>query len=301
MPQESKINKNKFYFIWLFVVGYLLFVVPMAQAASFSADNIPESVGVGQQFQLDIFVDSENDILNTIEGSVKFSENDFKINDIRDGNSSILLWIDKPKTVSGAVTFSGMTPNGIVRDKNFIISLILEPRRSAEALVTLTGTGYLNDGNGTKVTIKPANFKISVKKELQPDISVADLKNDRETPEDFIPVIVRDDGLLSGKYAVIFETQDKFSGIDRYEIAEPKLGLFGVEKPKWGIAVSPYTLNDQSRESFVYIKAVDRNGNERIKKISPEKSFAVYKYSAIWFILIVLLLAIGYFTRKKLG
>ncbi len=69
-----------------------------------------------------------------------------------------------------------------------------------------------------------------------------------------------------------FATQDKQSGIDHYEIQESRSSK--IDAGKWKTAESPYLLIDQELHSFIYVLAIDRQGNERVIKVFPRKPLA---------------------------
>ena len=56
-------------------------------------------------------------------------------------------------------------------------------------------------------------------------------------------------------------------GIARYEVCEGS-------KRKCALAESPYLLKNQKLNKNIFIKAVDKNGNERIAMIAAAKCFA---------------------------
>ena len=88
-------------------------------------------------------------------------------------------------------------------------------------------------------------------------------------------------------------TQDKGSGIEKYQVKETKYRIF--TSAKWLDSTSPYILKDQDLRSFVYVKAIDKYGNERIEKILPRNPLSWYENFENWFIIVlVLLVAITY-------
>jgi len=84
----------------------------------------------------------------------------------------------------------------------------------------------------------------------------------------------------------VFATQDKGSGIDYYEIKESRQKFLKIFK-KWVIAESPYVLKDRKLRSYVYIKAVDKAGNERIAVVEPRYPIKWYENYWIWIIIIL--------------
>jgi len=105
---------------------------------------------------------------------------------------------------------------------------------------------------------------------------------DTEVPEAFTPVVASDQSIFNGKYFLVFAAQDKGSGIDHYEVRETR--AYG-KKRSWEIAESPYLLRDQTLSSYIYVKAVDRVGNERVAEISPRYTFKWYTHYEFWVII----------------
>ncbi len=88
---------------------------------------------------------------------------------------------------------------------------------------------------------------------------------DTQPPEEFKPKIGQDPSLFEEKYFLSFATKDSGSGIDHYEILEARDG--GEEV--WKIEESPYLLENQTLQSIIRVKAIDKAGNERIAEIVP--------------------------------
>ena len=129
---------------------------------------------------------------------------------------------------------------------------------------------------------------------------------DTMPPEDFEPKIAKDPTVFDGKYFLSFITQDKISGVDHYEIVEElkrgvlqpfitKLRKKEHRIPKeWKIAESPYLLEDQSLQSKILVKAIDKAGNERIAEIIP--SYKV-TWEDVLFLVILVLIVVGVVWR----
>ena len=97
--------------------------------------------------------------------------------------------------------------------------------------------------------------------------------------------------------------QDKGSGNDHYEVAE-KRGeeIQTYEKLRWKEVLSPYVLEDQELKSTLYVKAVDRAGNERIATVPPKNELSLYEKYFVWIIILVGILGlifVGILWRKR--
>jgi len=141
----------------------------------------------------------------------------------------------------------------------------------------------LNDGFGTpaKLTTKGAVFTILAEKlETPEDKWKEELEKDNIPPEPFEIEIHQEPAIFEGKYFIIFSTTDKQTGIDYYEISET-----GDKRQEgWKIGESPYLLTDQSLQSIIKVRAVDKAGNERIAEILPLRKPFPY-----WIIIVILI------------
>lgn len=251
--------------------------------------------GVQDTVEIDVFLDTEDAIVNTISGSIKIeglNKSDIKI---IDGNSSVLFWIERPGFIETEkkVRFSGITPGGLTGNKLFLFSLQV-PGEYVDDSITLSVEDteiLLHDGLGTKET---ANF-IAKKIYISDDLDFSQQSQnpvDKEAPEDFTPVIVQDENLYDGKIVLVFATQDKGTGIARFQVKEGYLGKFTEGK-------SPYVLKDQKSFKTLFVKAIDLEGNERVAIVHPQKKIFDENFILIFSILIVLSIIIGVVYRKK--
>ncbi|MEK7084460.1 MAG: hypothetical protein AAB932_04460 [Patescibacteria group bacterium] len=117
---------------------------------------------------------------------------------------------------------------------------------------------------------------------------------DTEPPDAFIPEFVHDPLLLDGQWVVVFEAKDKTSGIQRYDVYESRRRYteeaLAEESVPWVPAESPHVLSDQTRRSFVYLRAIDTAGNVRIAMLSPQYPLAWYENAVAWSIVSVIII-----------
>ncbi len=160
----------------------------------------------------------------------------------------------------------------------------------------------LNDGFGTptEISFKNSTIKIEPKQEFKTlnNEWEIELLKDEILPEPFKIEIQKDSALFSGQYFIVFSTTDKQTGLDYYEIAEKRgKETKNYNELEWKRGESPYLLKDQELKSYIYVKAVDKAGNERIEILSPQKR----KPSLILIIIPLLpVLLVFYFWLKKL-
>ena len=135
-------------------------------------------------------------------------------------------------------------------------------------------------------------FSFAVSSEVVATSSNIEPIKDTESPENFIPVISNDPNVFDGKFFLVFATQDKGSGIDRYEVREGESGSFFS-------AQSPYRIKDQSLGVKIFVKAIDKNGNEKIAEV-PAQKMALWKQNSLVFGILLVLALLVFLYRKKL-
>lgn len=257
--------KNKLKIIILFFVFYFLFFL-QAMAAKLELVSSISEIGVGQQFQIDLMLDTEGEEINAVEGKISFPGNLLELREIRDGNSVVNFWIERPKIKQAdAINFSGITPGGYKGTKGFIFSAVFEAKKEGSGAIEIRDVKVLlNDGQGTPAKTTISNFSAYVKTSADKQFPISNqIPKDTYPPELFIPEIASDQNIFDGKWFLVFATQDKGSGIDHYKVCERI-------KTKCAIAESPYVLQNQNLDRKVFVKAIDKNGNERIVVLPPK-------------------------------
>lgn len=269
------------------VVCFTLFVAMPALAAQVFFESKTTRVRIGEKFEVMLLVNSEQESVNAFEGKIIFPKNILDLKDIRDGNSIVNFWIERPKNQSGVITFSGITPGGFNGDKGLIFSAIFEAKKEGTAKFVVNNARVLrNDGSGSETTLAVVPLEIIVSKGTPAEISAFQEVKDRERPESFAPEIAKNQALFDGRWFVVFTTQDKNSGIDYYELKESRQ-KFLTFFSKWKMAESPSVLEDQNLRSHIFIKAVDKSGNERIVAVSPGYPLKWYENYENWIIIMI--------------
>jgi len=286
------------FFFFIILCLFLLITPVFAAEIVFGVQN--QKIGLDKLFEVGVFINTENEPVNTIAGKINFSSELLELKEAREGNSIVNFWIEKPKLKEGEVVFSGITPGGYIGQNGYLFSLIFKTKKIGETIITSAEEQiFLNDGQGSKASIKQAPLFLQIEENV-PDGEFSP-PSDSEKPEPFELTVAQDSEIFGGKYFLVFATQDKKSGIDHYEVQEsdnkqPDVG-------EWIVAESPYVLRDQRLRSYIYVKAIDRAGNERISELEPAKPLVWYEKYLIWYI-IILGIVIGYILwrikRRKL-
>ena len=175
----------------------------------------------------------------------------------------------------------------------------------------------LNDGAGTRAPLTSLGGTFTLEKTAGDD-GVVDawreaVRQDTNPPEQFSITLTRDEIAFAGKHFIVFSTTDKQTGISHYEVNEEPVLEFsqfkwgGVGVP-WVKAESPYVLEDQSLNSIIRVKAIDKAGNEYIATYIPDESLQtiskneIITYSVLGALGFILLLIIGmlwFFIRRR--
>lgn len=279
----------------------LLFIgSPMVSAATVSFRPTPALVGAGDTVRVDVLLTSAVAV-NAFSGTVSYSPDTLAPVEIIDGDSIINAWITRPtfSPADARIRFAGITPGGFFGSDKILFSILFQATREGAAVVMLGAVEVLrNDGIGTEepTQSKPLSFAVA----SEPLRSYAEPRDD-DPPEPFAVYVDTDPELSGGKWYLAFSAVDKGSGIRHYAIAESRLPplLFSLFPHDWDQLMSgPYELRDQRRLSTVYIKAVDRAGNERVVTFPPEQLLTPYEEAVLLGILIVLAL-LGWTRRGK--
>jgi hypothetical protein len=273
---------------------------------------------ITMQVRLDVD-EEQGECVNAIDGVLNYSDSLDPI-DVSTGGSIISLWPESPiiDKENNQITFAGGIPNGYCgrvagdpRLTNTLLKIVFRlPGFSIGGSNFSAGTGtvrfseqstvYLNDGFGTRIApnIYPATITLN-------DSAGTNLKNDWRSevnadiipPQEFSITLDKNEQAFSQKYFVVFNTTDKQTGIDQYQIMEQPLSQFsafdwGRADAPWVPAVSPYVLEDQSLNSIIRVKAIDKAGNEYIATLVPDESLRTMSQTEL---LLYVALGVGIF------
>jgi hypothetical protein len=233
-----------------------------------SLHTIKTELVVGDTFSVDVLLDTEQDMVNAIEASIDFPEDLLHFERSEEKNSTLSLWVKRPEVrENGVLHFSGVAPGGREGGGLVLTRLFFTAHSEGQSVLSIVNPQVLkHDGFGTILDTAVQNIHISVQN--GDGNASRKLPLDTEPPEVFTPLRVQDPDMFDNKYFLIFETQDKGSGIEHYMVKE---GFFDYYKQ----AQSPHLLSRQTDDRVITVKAVDRAGNKRIATIYPQ-------YDAPW-------------------
>ena len=253
-------------------------------------------------------INTKNNPINTISGTVRAPSDKFQISDVRYGNSIITLWVEKPSAdiSAGTIAFAGGIPGGYNGSNGPILSFIAKAKTSGSASISLDNFSVLlNDGLGTalsNLTLGKLNLTISkapspapkkaepkVEPVKEPEVYVP--PPDITPPESFMPVVSRHPSIVENSYFVSFFSVDKDSGIARYEVKEKSLILSyftsRLDTP-WTITESPHIITHQYLTREIMVRAYDQAGNMREEKVlKPIHPNLIWIFVAFWTLTVI--------------
>jgi len=317
----------------------LFFLALPASAATIYIDPGRGTLGRGDAITtaVRIMPDKQTgECINVIDAVVTYTENIQPV-DISVGRSIVSLWVEPPtiNKENRTITFAGGIPNGYCdrvdgdpRLTNVIAEIIFRSpgmqvggSDETEARIDFAPETQvlLNDGSGTRAPLIALGGTFVLEKTSSSGGIVDEWRDvvraDNQSPEEFSIELVKDEeGIdFGGRYYIIFNTSDKQSGITHYEIMEEpvvKLGQFnwGGLDAGWVKESSPYVLDDQTLNSIIRVKAIDKAGNEYIATYIPDESQRTLSKNAIYtyvlyavggFILLVTMISVWSWNRRR--
>ena len=117
--------------LFVFSLGFILPQIVFAAQISFEAKTTQAQIG--KSFEVTLLVSTEQENINAFEGKLIFPHDLLDLKEIRDGNTIVNFWIEKPKTQDGAIVFSGVTPGGFNGSNGLIFSAIFEAKKDGVA------------------------------------------------------------------------------------------------------------------------------------------------------------------------
>ena len=225
----------------IFSTGVLIVLcVPTpASAATLSLTTDQMTVGIGSPFEIAVTLSTKNKV-NTVGAALSIPSG-LELIQMSNGNSAISFWVEQPQfdAATRMLTFSGIMPNGFSGTRQLLVLTLRANTLGTSTLSfdsTLTKV-YQNSPQGTlePTTVEPLLLYV-----------VSGITNriashaDTTSPEVFVPEVTRSPELYDGAWTLVFETQDKGSGLAQYEVSESSVRATDPNTLSWTKAESPY-------------------------------------------------------------
>ncbi len=285
----------KYFFSLIFLLG----IPAVSHGALLYLDPANPVVYRGDTITMSLRIDTdEGECINTVDAVISY-EPGIRAVDVSRGSSILNIWVEDPKIdeTNRTITFAGGITGGYCGRAagdpsltNVIADIVFqspgfaigggETSRSPAVTIMDTSSVLMNDGFGTEAVLRTQNGVVTL--EDTPANERTDAWRDRvlediDPPSDFVITLSKEDTAFSGQYFITWNTQDKQSGIDHYEVMEEPLEdlyafRWGRADAPWVTAESPYVLKDQTLNSTLRVKAIDKAGNETIAVLVPDKA-----------------------------
>lgn len=260
----NKIKNLKYLSIFIFVI---LICLPNTTFAATIKVSSESSVYAKDVSILNVFLDTEDEVINSLDGSIILSDNNkgnFEIKDLSLVNSVFNLWPRKPSLQeSNKIYFVGGVPGGIKGNNLLLFKIIVKINESGNFSISPENLkAYLNDGLATSRSIvkNVSTISIGEARNNPQDKWKEIISNDNTAPENFEIKVIQDDNLFDGKKFLSFETTDKESGINYYEVKEGD-----AKAVRTG---NTYILIDQKNKPDVIVTAYDKAGNFQVATLN---------------------------------
>lgn len=319
-------------FVLVFCTLFYFSVSATAHAALLYFDPAVTELSRGDTTTLGLRIDTdEGECINTVDAIIKYDPS-IRAVDISRGSSILSLWLEDPviNEASSTITLAGGIPGGycgrIAGDPN-LTTLIAEivfrspgfnvggggTAQSANIWIDDASQVLLHDGFGTPSNLRTQGATISLLStpaSTTSDTWTTRVQEDTIPPSDFLITLSKDNVAFNGKYFISFSSLDKQSGIDHYEIMEEPfvdfyLFKWGRADAPWRAIQSPYILKDQSLNSTIRVKAIDKAGNETVSTLVPDEAIRsvshnrLITYAVGVGTLILILILVGYVLWRR--
>ncbi len=288
-------NKKYLIIVAILAVGFFFLPIGVEAATSIYFNIEKQIVYEGDIFLADLKISTPDKLINAIEGTIIYDGDKLEIQEISTGNSLFALWPKSPVFTNsnnkGILSFVGGIPGGFQDEGADILTIIFLAKSEGEGKIDfLDGFSvFLHDGQGTQINpgLKPLSLNILKR---PPETAASNewqnlLEKDTTPPETFEFIAGQDPSIFDNQYFISFYTTDAESGISYYQVKEGERDFVRSE--------SPYLLQDQSLNSLVKVKAVDKAGNERIVEMMPSISqVPLYNNVLAWIIISLIILLI---------
>jgi hypothetical protein len=312
----------------------LLFGVPFYSDAAYLYFDPPIfTLNRGDTAAVSLRIDTdEGECINAVDATISY-EDGIRPVDVSRGESILNLWLEEPvihedtKTITFAAGITGGYCGRAVGDpglSNTIATLIFQSpgfaigggnNKNPKISITEASQVLLNDGFGTEATLRRDEAVATLSDtpgSERSDTWITSVREDTVPPSEFQIALERVDTAFSGSYFITWNSLDKQTGIDHYEVMEEPLDDFysftwGRADAPWVKTESPYVLKDQTLNSTIRIKAIDKAGNETISVLVPDQALRslsqdrLITYIFIGSIILISLLIIAYalIARKR--
>ena len=257
-------HKNIFNLLFLFSIFCFIFsILPgeaTAQSASFYLSPRTGNYGVGENFSVNAFVNTQGIAINAAQATIKFPPEKLEVINISKSASIFTLWFQEPiwSNLRGEISFGGGLPSpGYRGEAGRIITIFFKAKSEGEAKVIFEKEIITaNDPWGTNVFSFSQEGNYAIFPPGKVPLKIPEI--DTEPPHPF-EIIVDDEGDSTNPQPLLyFETTDELSGMSHYEIKIGEEDFFRVavgETKPFGLPLLTPRIHQ------ITVRAFDKAGN----------------------------------------
>lgn len=156
-------------------LGVMAMNTPTALAASLYLSPETGVYEIGDEFAIDILIDTSGEAINAAEGTIDFNKEELEVTSLSEEGSIIELWTREPlfSNEEGTITFSGGSINNYNGDGGRIMTVTFRAKRNVTSRVIFSaGAAILAaDGKGSNIlgTLETGAYTLT-EKEITPTI-----------------------------------------------------------------------------------------------------------------------------------
>jgi len=285
-------------FIFSIAVLGVLTAPAFASAATFSFTTDHTSVPIGSPFEVSVVLDTQNEV-NAISATIAVPRG-LELVNTSNGNSIMNFWVEQPNynRETRTLTFSGIIPGGF-SGRERLITLTLKADVAGAYALSLDPVRTALYQNGPNGTLEPTTITPLTLHAVAGTTSTPPPIADTTPPEEFTPIVTRSPQLYDDAWTLVFATQDKGSGIAQYEVSESPVRVADPNTLSWTKAESPYKLKNQTLARYIYVRAVDQQGNIRTELFTQPHPFSWFVGLGLGILILALVLFIFWRRTKK--
>lgn len=137
------------------LAAFLFFIFSEAEAADLAIFPSEGSYAVGENFSIEMYVKSPDQVMNAASGVLSFPKDKLEIVSLSKTGSITSLWVQEPSfsNQEGNVSFEGIVLNpGYIGASGKILTIVFKAKAAGLASVIFSsGSVLANDGNGTNI------------------------------------------------------------------------------------------------------------------------------------------------------
>lgn len=284
-------------FLFLFIVLFIPNYFTLASSIYFEGGN---NINVNQKLTLPIVLDTEGELINTIDIEIYFNNQLLDFVGFKENDSFQKKWIFSPTLKENKIVFSMLIPGGIngLYDSSIegrtpikVLDLLFKAKSPGEAsFIFVKNDIFKNDGLGTKLDLIKKDFLIKIN---EVSLNKEEIENqdkvyfDNNPPNPFNIFFIKSDRDNNIDNMITFEAKDQETGILEYRIKKWN---------NWAIVKSPYVLEYNIFPKTITIRAYDFNNNFTESSIRIEGLIS----RPLYWILIFMGIIASFFIHKLL-